>query len=99
MLCGVGDQLMEHHCHRLACLRLQYDVGTIDGGVGSRRIGCQLTSHKFQQRYSLPPTLPQEFVRPRHRANAAIKRTTKWCIELLASNVWAATALTVASTF
>src|SRR5215471_16342032 len=75
MLCGVGNQLMENHCHRLACLRLQNDVGTIDVRVGRRRIGCQLTSDKSKQRYSLPPTLAQEFVCPRHRADATIERS------------------------
>src|SRR6516162_8117602 len=75
MLGGVGNQLMENHCHRRACLRLQNDVGTIDARVGSRRIGCQLTSHKSKQRYSLPSTLAQQLMCPRHRANAAVERS------------------------
>src|SRR5262245_14419779 len=74
ILCGVGGELMQHHGHRLTCLRLQNDFGAANLSVVAGGVRCKLAANEFCKRYPIPPAGAQQLVCCCHRANASIER-------------------------
>src|SRR5215831_7065197 len=73
VLCGVGGQLMEDHCHCSAGFRAQDNLGAADLGIVGCGIRCQLVPNELCQRYSLPRTGAQQLLCCCHRANASVE--------------------------
>ena len=99
MFCGVSDQLMDHHCHRRSGLWPQDHFGAVDLNIVACCVGCQL---RWSSDASGTPchwrSLKSSCVDAIDLSRPS-SATTKCAIELLASNVCPATALTVARTF
>ena len=79
MFCGIGDQFMDHHCHRLSGLRPQHHFGAVNLNIVSRCVGCQLAPHQLCKRYAPPLAITQQLVRRRHRSKATIERGHEVC--------------------
>src|SRR5262249_10326274 len=59
ILCRVSGKLVQHHCHCLAGLWTQDDLGPVDLGVVQCGIWCELLTNELCQRYAAPSTKTQ----------------------------------------
>src|SRR5262245_3428221 len=73
VLCGVGGELMEDHCHCLAGFGTQHDFRAVDIDVVECGIWRELALNKLGQGYPAPSTGAQQLLCCRHRADAPVE--------------------------
>jgi hypothetical protein len=71
MLGSVGHQLMQYHGHRLAGVRAQHQIRTMEIGIVLGHVGREFALHELSHRYAMPLSAAYEVVRSCHRLNAA----------------------------
>ena len=69
MLCGIGRQLVKDRCHCLSGFWFQCYARTTD--VIGLVVGREFPLNDFRQRYAMPVTPAQQFMRRRQRLYAA----------------------------